>query len=226
MTTYTERPTDNAVPTHRAELRGRASGVTILAFFALAWTSWGTGGHVPATTGVLIVVVAALVSATLVAWAWTLYRRATSTNQISTGNAMTGAPMNGTAMTGNAATATGGATASARPVGRRFGLIVASEWIGLGLAAGVAGGTGHAWAIPVLICAGVGVHFFPLAGLFHVPLYNATGVALCVIAVATIVLAPVTGTAALWTTLPGIGAALALYATCAVLVRDNARLHA
>lgn len=211
MTTYTERPTDNAVPTHRAELRGRASGVTILAFFALAWTSWGTGGHVPATTGVLIVVVAALVSATLVAWAWTLYRRATSTNQISTGNA---------------ATATGGATASARPVGRRFGLIVASEWIGLGLAAGVAGGTGHAWAIPVLICAGVGVHFFPLAGLFHVPLYNATGVALCVIAVATIVLAPVTGTAALWTTLPGIGAALALYATCAVLVRDNARLHA
>jgi len=64
------------------------------------------------------------------------------------------------------------------------------------------------------------------ARLFHVPAYCVTAGALCLIAIATFAIAPSTSTAALWTLLPGIGAALVLYATCGVLLRQSARLAA
>ena len=44
--------------------------------------------------------------------------------------------------------------------------------------------------------------------------------------IATYVIAPATSTAALWTLLPGIGAALVLYATCGLLQRQSALLAA
>ena len=80
--------------------------------------------------------------------------------------------------------------------------------------------------IPAVVCAGVGIHFIPLARLFHVPAYYVTAGALCLIAIATFAIAPATSTAALWTLLPGIGAALVLYATCGVLLRQSARFAA
>ena len=92
--------------------------------------------------------------------------------------------------------------------------------------AGILGATGHARVIPAIVCAGVGVHFIPLGRLFHVPAYYVTASALCLVAVATFVIAPTTSTAALWTLLPGIGAATVLYATCAVLLRQSKRFVA
>ncbi len=109
---------------------------------------------------------------------------------------------------------------------RGFGLIVAAEWIGLFVIAGILGATGHAVVIPAVVCAGVGVHFIPLARLFHVPAYYGTASALCLIAIATFAIAPSTSTPALWTLLPGIGAALVLYATCGVLLQQSARFVA
>jgi hypothetical protein len=76
------------------------------------------------------------------------------------------------------------------------------------------------------VCAGVGVHFIPLARLFHVPAYYVTAGALCLIAIATFAIAPSTSTPALWTLLPGIGAALILYITSGVLLRQSALLAA
>jgi hypothetical protein len=79
--------------------------------------------------------------------------------------------------------------------------------------------------VPVIVvaavgCLGVGIHFFPLRRLFGVPLYDRTGVALCVLAVLTALLAPVTGIPALWTLIPEVGAALTLYGTAALLLRQ------
>ncbi len=82
---------------------------------------------------------------------------------------------------------------------------------------------GPAIAIPV------GLHFFGLARLFRVPLYNLTGAALCAVALATFLWIParvgVTGQlsfmagapAPLWRLVPGLAAALVLWMTCGVM---------
>ncbi|MGH3797414.1 MAG: hypothetical protein ACRDSP_21305 [Pseudonocardiaceae bacterium] len=105
-----------------------------------------------------------------------------------------------------------------RAIGRRFGIIVAAEFIGLFVVAAVLAVNGHPEPIPAVVCLGVGIHFFPLRRLFNVAIYDRTGMVLCLIAVATALLAPLTGTPTLWTMLPGIGAALTLYITGALLL--------
>ncbi|SDR83293.1 hypothetical protein [Actinopolymorpha singaporensis] len=85
----------------------------------------------------------------------------------------------------------------------------------------VLGRTGRPEVIAPVVCLGVGIHFFPVCRLFAVPLYDATGLALCAIAVATAIAAPLSGNAALWTLLPGVGAAITLYATGALLLRPS-----
>jgi hypothetical protein len=166
----------------------------VLSFFALAWLGWGTGGHLPNGPQVGLMVVAAAGSIAVSAYAWSLFRRSRPV------------PVD---------------RAGGVDVGRSFGLIVAAEWIGLGVVTGVLGGTGHPNVIPAVIAAGVGIHFVPLARLFHVREYYATAALLCLIAIATLILAPATSTPPLWTLLPGLGSSVVLYATCAVLLRQS-----
>jgi len=172
--------------------------VTFLAFFALAWVGWGTGGHLPTIPQVVVVVLAALLSGALTMYAWRLPRRMGTDPQFADNTPDSGASPS-----------------------RSFGLIVAAEWIGLFVIAGILGATGHATVIPAVV-----VHFIPLARLFHVPAYYVTAGALCLIAIATFAIAPSTSTPALWTLLPGIGAALILYITSGVLLRQSALLAA
>ncbi len=195
-----------APPRRIAELRGRAFGVTILAFFAVAWTGWGTSNLLTGSASLIVMGLAVLASVGLATTAWHIARRAIP------------------AASTQENTSSGDGTDAGRDVGRRFGLIVAAEWVGLGIVAGILGGTGHAQVIPAVICLGVGTHFFPLARLFHVPVYYLTGAVLSLLAVATVILAPATSTPTLWTALPGIGAAVTLYATCVSLLSDANRL--
>ncbi|WP_329000299.1 hypothetical protein OHA18_38435 [Kribbella sp. NBC_00709] len=172
-------------------LQGVAFGVSIVSFFALGWLGWGTGGHLPTAAQICLVVAAALLSVALAAVAW---RRWFTTR--------TPPPV---------------ADTSRRMSGRTFGLIIGVEWIGLGVVSGVLGGTGHTDQIAAVICAGVGLHFIPLAKLFGVRAYYVTAAVMCLLAVLTFILAP--STPALWTMLPGIGSAVTLYATCVALLR-------
>ena len=64
-----------------------------------------------------------------------------------------------------------------------------------------------------MVCAVVGLHFLPLAGLFGVPLYCVTGAALCLVAIATMTLGAVGAPTSLWQLVPGLGAAVALWTT-------------
>ena len=97
---------------------------------------------------------------------------------------------------------------------------MAAEFIGLAVIARVLALLDRPELVPLIVCLGVGIHFFPLARLFHVPIYVRTGTALCAIAVVTVVLAPLLGMPALWTVVPGFGAALTLDVTAALLARS------
>jgi hypothetical protein len=203
-----------------AEVRGRALGVTLLAFFALAWVGWGTGGHLPAVPQILVVVFAALLSVAVTTFGWGFARRTAP------GASPDRRPVDSEFDPVVDSTASASTVQPGRNISRNFGVVVAAEWIGIFVIAGILGATGHAAVIPAIVCAGVGVHFIPLGRLFHVPAYYVTASALCLVAVATFVIAPTTSTAALWTLLPGIGAATVLYATCAVLLRQSKRFVA
>lgn len=187
-----------AIPSNRAELRGRASGMIVLAWFGLAWTGWGLSEGFGPGVEVPVLAAAGLCFAGLVAVAITLFRRARTYPA--------GDPVRGREI--------------GRAVGWRFGLIVAAEFIGLFVVARVLAVLGATELVPLIVCLGVGVHFFPLARLFHVPVYVRTGVALCALAVLTAVLAPLLGAPVLWTALPGFGAALTLYVTAALVPRS------
>jgi hypothetical protein len=182
-----------AAPSPRAEIRGRAFGVSILAFFAVGWTGWGSSDLISGGPQTVLMLVAAVLSVALATAAWRLYRRSVD------------APEGG-----------------GPGMGGRFGIIVGVEWLGLGIVSAVLGATGHAHTIPAVICLGVGLHFLPLARLFHVPVYYVAGILLCAAAVATLIVTPLSSVDVLWTALPGFSAALVLYATCVELLRESA----
>jgi hypothetical protein len=190
----------NPIGPSRAELRGRAAGNMMLACFALGWTGCGISSF-PNVLGISIFIVAAAASATIVALAIRSVRRApTSLSTV-------------TAPSPASASDTGPA------IGRRYGLIVTAEFLGIFATVRILAATNHPTAISAAIATIVGIHFFPLARLFGVPAYDRTGTALCVAGLAAFALAPLTGTAALWTLIPGFGSATVLYATCTHLLR-------
>ena len=179
----------------RPELRGRAVGLAVLAGFALCWTNWGLSEQVRGVVHYPISAAAALLSALLIGGAGLVFRR-------------------------TAALPPGLDLADGADAGRRFGIVVAGEFAGLGGLTGVLGGTGHQQLIPAAVCVGVGVHFYPLGRLFHVGLYQKTSAALCLLGLATFVFTPLTRHDVLWTALPGLGAAFVLYLTSGLLLRE------
>ncbi|MFC6020018.1 hypothetical protein ACFP2T_27960 [Plantactinospora solaniradicis] len=178
----------------REDIRGRAVGIVVMAFFGLAWTSWGLSADLPTPVETTLTVASVLATLLAIGSAGYVFRR-------------------------SAAVPAGGAAGRDRTAGRRFGLIVAAEFIGIYVVARVLAAVDHTELIPMVVCLGVGIHFFPLTRLFKVPLYDLTGIGLCLVTIGTAVLAPLTGHPALWTILPGFGAALLLYATATVLFR-------
>jgi hypothetical protein len=104
--------------------------------------------------------------------------------------------------TGRATARPAGEPSRAGIRGRAVGVVVlayfALAWTGWGMSAGVPAVV----EVPVIVVA---VLCF----------------ALCVLAVCTALLAPVTGIPALWTLIPGVGAARTLYVTAALLLRHS-----
>ncbi len=181
---------------NRPEVRGRAVGIVVMSFFALGWTGWGLSTGVPAAPRTAGLVVSVLCFLSLVGWAVLAFRRSASLRP-------------------------GSGDYQSQRVRRTFGIVVGAEFLGLFVVAAILGRTGHPEIIAPVVCLGVGIHFFPLRRLFGLPLYDGTGLAMCVIAIATAIAAPLSGNDALWTLLPGVGAAITLYATGALLLRPS-----
>jgi hypothetical protein len=137
---------------------GRSRGVTVVVdgFFAFVWFGWGQAD----------------------APSWLVIPLA-----VGTGLAVSLA-VTGVVVTRRSA---GALPAMSDPaVRRRYGIVVGLEFGLLGAGAGLLGGTGHERWIPVLICFGVGVYFFPLATTLQNPSLRALGVLLIVVAAAAL----------------------------------------
>ncbi|MET9553437.1 hypothetical protein [Streptomyces sp. NPDC006645] len=185
-------------PISRAELRGRATGAGVMAFFGLGWMACGVT-DMPVAAGRAVFAIGVAVSITFAVLGARMGRRAAAT------------PTTDTEPT----------AARKKKAGVGFALVVVVEWVAIFAVARVLVATDHAEAIPAFVAAVVGIHFFPLARLFGVGAYHWTGAAMCASALTAAVLAPLTSTDALWTAVPGFGSAAALYATCVYLLRTN-----
>jgi len=193
--TVTRRPIEASRPDGMGgdELRGRSTGVIVGAVMGLVWagsTFWALD---------LAVAVPVLVA----------------------GVAVCAALMTGARRLRSAATALPASVASGVDLGKvrsRFALVVAGETVAIAVAINVLVRSGHPQWVPAAICAVVGVHFAPLARLFNVRVYDATAVALCGVAAATMITGVAGAPVLLWRLVPGFGAALALWATSARLL--------
>ncbi|MEV5765708.1 hypothetical protein AB0L34_14235 [Micromonospora sp. NPDC052213] len=88
------------------------------------------------------------------------------------------------------------AVARDRAAERRYLLIVVAEFAAAGLGAAVLGLAGWSEFIPVLVCAVVGLHFFPLVPVLRDPLLRPLGVAMCAVALAGLATALTSGVSA------------------------------
>jgi hypothetical protein len=104
-----------------------------------------------------------------------------------------------------------------RATDRRYLLIVVAEFAAAGLGAAVLAAADWSEYIPVLVCAVVGLHFFPLAPLLRDPLLRPLGVALCVVAAAGLVTALASAVSAGLVVGTGAGLLLLAYAVQALV---------
>ncbi|MEW2377417.1 hypothetical protein AB0883_15130 [Micromonospora sp. NPDC047812] len=110
-----------------------------------------------------------------------------------------------------------GAVAHDRAADRRYLLIVLAEFAAAGLGAVVLALVGRSEFIPVLVCAVVGLHFFPLVPVLRDPLLRPLGAAMCVVALAGLVTALATAASAGLVVGTGAGLLLLGYAVLALL---------
>ncbi len=177
----------------RDEVRGRSAGIIVGAVMGLTWV-----GSALLTLSSLVAVPVLVASVAVVAVQVTGARR-----------------LRRGAMTMPASTP---ARASLRKARRSFTLVTAGEGAAIAAAGSILARSGHSLWIPAVICAVVGLHFVALARLFSLQLYYATAMALCLVAVITMILGATGSPASLWQLVPGFGAALALWATSARLL--------
>ena len=174
------RPRVSRPPPARLFPAGRSRGVTVAVdgFFAFVWFGWGQAAA-PSWL-VIPLAVGTVLGVLLAATGIVVTRRST------------------------------GALPAMRDraVRRRYGIIVGLEFGLLGAGAGVLGGTGQSKWIPVWICFGVGVHFFPLATTLDNPSLRPLGVLLIAVAVAALIAGLASSVAP--STITGLGAGLCL----------------
>jgi hypothetical protein len=91
---------------------------------------------------------------------------------------------------------------------RRYGITVGLEFGLIGAGAAILGGTGNYLWVPVLVCFGVGVHFFPLATVLDNPTLRPLGGLLIAVSAAALVTGLCTAVAPSTVTGPGAGLSL------------------
>jgi hypothetical protein len=110
-------------------------------------------------------------------------------------------------------------------VRRRYGIIVGLEFGLLGAGAAVLGVAGQYQWVPVWICFGVGVHFFPLAQVLENPSLYPLGVLLIAVALAALVTGLASAVAPSTITGAGAGLCLLAFGLTSLFAGGSGRLH-
>ena len=152
----------------REDLIGRATGAMVMALFGLLWALGCAGVLVAGALGPILLASSAVVTAILVAASLRLRRAAQRALPSETRSSRRAA-----------------VPAHADLIRWRFRLVGVVQGLGIGIAVFACVRFGRPELIPAAAALIVGLHFFPLAPLFRVPLYYATGAALCLVAAAT-----------------------------------------
>lgn len=188
-------------PIHRSVDReaaeGLSSGVMFMALFGVVWAAAGAGA-LGGVTRVILLVVSLALAATLCLGSVRLCRAAR-------GLSMDDSPQ---------------AQARRRRISRRFNLVFGLEAVAIALTVVLLGRYGLGTFIPAAVALIVGVHFFPLAGLYRVKAYYLTGATLCILALVAFLMAP-----AARLPLVGLGSAAALFATAAYILAFGGRMN-
>jgi hypothetical protein len=178
--------------------RGRAIGLLVFATAGPAWIAWGTSGLAGAVT-IPAIVLALAAGVGLYAGAVFLFRRARYlSSEVD--------------------------RAAARAANRVYLIVNVLQVLATVVGSGLLGASGNPEFIPALVCLGLGIHFFPLARIFHLPLYARMATAQCVLALVGAAGALLTGRHGLATIVPAIGAGLTLFAGGFLLLRETATL--
>lgn len=98
----------------------------------------------------------------------------------------------------------------------RFNRVGIIQGLAIGLAVALLILGNQPGLIPPVVCLIVGLHFFPLANIFGVSLYRITAAALCIVAVAGLIVAWTEGRESSQAVV-GVGAAVALWLTAVAL---------
>ena len=115
-------------------------------------------------------------------------------------------------------------TPEEQQIGRRFAWVVGIEVLALAVVNSIITVAGNFELSPSLSLIVVGVHFFPLARIFHVPRYNITGLLFCVIAVVTLLAIPKKfeiGYALAWFVVPSMGCGFVAIVIAAASLRES-----
>lgn len=178
----------------REELRGLAFGIFVISAFGFVWAS--TGSSALPSGSSLVLTVSAVVSLALFSAAFYLWRASRFLPEL---------------------------TKDAMPAGtwRRFQIVGIAEGAAIGAAVFVLASVGRPEWTPAAVALIVGIHFFPLASLFRVRIYHITGLLLCAVFALTVILAAASGAEVVWFAVPGLGSALVLWATGAVLAASG-----
>ena len=108
------------------------------------------------------------------------------------------------------------------PSGRSRGVtVVVDGFFAFGAGAGILGGTGHERWIPVLICFGVGAHFFPLASTLRNPSLRPLGGLLIAVAAAALGAGLASAVAPSSVTGPGAGLCLLGFGLATLLINSR-----
>lgn len=104
--------------------------------------------------------------------------------------------------------------AQERAVSRRFSIVFGIEIVAIACANMLLGALNHPELIAPIMGVIVGIHFFPLARLFHVHIYNLTGIVLSLLGIAalvTLLLGITLGNPYTWSLIVGLANAAILW---------------
>ena len=112
-------------------------------------------------------------------------------------------------------------SAQGTTLGKWYALIVGSEFVAIALASVLLGQAHDDQLIPLVVALIVGIHFLPLAALFHVPVYYLTGMLMIVLAgcgLIALFFNLTLGGPYAWSVVIGLGNAVILWSTALYLL--------